>query len=326
MISHRIFRAFVPFALIVSALSGTGAWAQAYPNKPIRLINPWPAGGPADTVARPITQRLGEALGQPVIMENRPGNNGVIGSAFVAKAAPDGYTLLFSHVGPTAISPALQSSMPYDSVKDFAPITQVTSSPLMLVCRPAVPARDLPELIAYAKANPGKLNYGSFGNGSTAHLAGEMLKTMAGINLVHVAYKGAAPVMTDLLGGQIDCAFFNVAGVVPQIKTGRLRGYAVTTLRRLPLLADYPSVHETLPGFEVNSWFGLMAPAGTPREIVTRLQAEVARIIRIPEVAEAYKQSGLDIEGTTPDEYAEKVKVDLARWNRLIKSMGIKAD
>ncbi|MDO8280728.1 MAG: tripartite tricarboxylate transporter substrate binding protein [Burkholderiaceae bacterium] len=326
MTSYRIFRAFAPFALVVSALCGSGAWAQAYPNKPIRLINPWPAGGPADAVARPITQRLGEALGQPVIMENRPGNNGVIGSAAVAKAAPDGYTLLFSHVGPTAISPALQSSMPYDSVKDFAPITQVTSSPLMLVCRPDVPARNLPELIAYAKANPGKLNYGSFGNGSTAHLAGEMLKTMAGINLVHVAYKGAAPVMTDLLGGQIDCAFFNVAGVVPQIKTGRLRGYAVTTLRRLPLLADYPSVHETLPGFEVNSWFGLMAPAGTPREIVTRLQAEVARIIRTPEVAEAYKQSGLDVEGTTPDEYAEKVKVDLVRWNRLIKTMGIKAD
>lgn len=324
MTIYKLFGRVAASLLIALGACGGAMAAQTYPNRPIRLINPWPAGGPADVVIRPIARRLGDALGQSVVVENRPGANGTIATEFVARAAPDGYTLLFSHVGPTAISPALQKGIPYDSVKDFAPITQITSSPLMLVCRPEIPARNLPELIAYAKAHPGKLNYGSFGNGSTAHLAGEMLNMMAGIKMTHVPYKGASPVMIDLLGGRIDCAFFNVAGVVSQVKSGRLRGYAVTTLKRLSLLPEYPTVSETLPGYEVNSWFGLMAPAGTPKAIVDRLYREVARIIHEPEVAEAFKQNGLNIEGTTPEEYAEKVKSDLARWALLIKNMGIK--
>ncbi len=322
---YWVNKRLLPLLFLMSAGLGL-AFAQEFPSRPIKVINPWPAGGPADAIVRPIVQRLGDVLGQPIIVESRAGNNGVIGSALVAKSPADGYTLLFGHVGPTAISPALQRDMPYDSVKDFAPITQVTSSPLMLICRPEIPVKTIGGLIAYAKVNPGKLTYGSFGNGSTAHLAGEMLKTMAQINLLHVPYKGAAPVMTDMLGGQIDCAFFNIAGTVAQIRAGRLRGIAVTTLRRSALMPEFPTVDETLRGFEVNSWFGFMAPAGTPRPIIGRLHAELVKIVRAPDVAELLKLAGLDIESTSPDEFSQQIRSDLTRWAKLIRDTGIKAD
>lgn len=294
--------------------------AEPWPTKPIVVINPWAPGGPADIVARPIMQKLSERLGQPIVVENRAGANGVIGATAVAKARPDGYTLLFSHVGPIAISPAMQADMPYDSIKDFEPVTQVVSAPLVLVVRPDLPIKSLQDLVAYAKSRPGKLSYGSVGAGSTTHLAGEMLHGMAGIDILHVPYKGAAPVITDMLGGQIDMAFINISGVMPYLPSGKLRAIAVSTLKRSTLLPDLPAISESYPGFEVNSWYGVMAPAGTPKEIVNRLQREIAIVLKTPEIMEVMKTGGLDPEGTTPEQYAAKIKEDLRRWAAVVKA------
>jgi tripartite-type tricarboxylate transporter receptor subunit TctC len=313
----------VKLALIATLALSTAALAQAWPAKPIHVVNPWPPGGPADIVARPIMEKLAAALGQPVVLDNKPGANGTIGSAAVAKAAPDGYTLLFSHVGPMAISPAMQPEMAYDPAKDLLQITQFVSGPTVLVVRPEVPVTSIPELIAYAKKNPGKVTYGSVGQGSTTHLAGEMLHLMAGVDIVHVPYKGAAPVVTDLLGGQIDMSFLNISGALPLIQSGKLRGIAVTTLKRSSVLPDLPTVDETLSGFEVNSWYGLEAPAGTPKPVVDRLYNEVSAILKMPDIVERLKASGLDPEGTTPEQHTAKVKADIARWAKLVKETGV---
>jgi tripartite-type tricarboxylate transporter receptor subunit TctC len=319
-----LLRAILPVALAVACAGA--ASAQSWPSKPVHVVNPWPPGGPADIVARPIMEKLAEALGQPVVLDNKPGANGTIGSAAVAKAAPDGYTLLFSHVGPMAISPAMQPGMAYDPVKDLVQVTQFVSGPTVLVVRPEVPVKSVPELIDYAKKNPGKVTFGSVGQGSTTHLAGEMLNIMAGISLVHVPYKGAAPVVTDLLGGQIDIAFLNISGALPQMQTGKLRGIAVSTLKRSSVLPDLPTVAETLPGFEVNSWYGLEAPAGTPKAIVDRLYKECAAILKRPEIVERLKGAGLDPEGTTPEQHAAKVKADTERWAKIVKETGVRVE
>lgn len=304
------------------ALSGI-ARADGWPAMPIRLINPWPPGGPADIVARPIMEKLSRALGQPIVVENKAGANGIIGANFVANAAPDGYTLLFSHVGPIAISPAMDSKIPYDPVKDLEPVTQIVSGPTVLVVRPELPITSVPELIDYAKKNAGKLTYGSVGQGSTTHLAGEMLHMMSGIEIVHVPYKGAAPVLTDLLASQIDMAFINVSGALPYIRAGKLRAIAVTTLKRSSVLPDLPTVAETLPGFEVSSWYGLMAPARTPKKIVDRLYQEVAVILKMPDIVDLMRQSGLEPEGTTPEQYAAYIREELVRWAKLVKETGV---
>ena len=310
--------------IALSGLLAAGATlAAGYPDKPITVINPWTSGGPADTVARPVLQKLSERLGQPVIMENKPGANGVIGSAFVARAAPDGYTLLFSHVGPITISPAVQKDMPYDSLRDFKPITQIVSAPTVLLVRPSLPIHNLKELVDYARANPGKLSYGSVGPGSTTHLAGEILSTMADIKLLHVPYKGAAPVVNDMHGGSIDMSFLNIAGAISYIKSGQLRAIGVTTLKRSPLLPDLPAIAETYPGFEVNSWYGLMAPARTPDDIVVMLQKQVAEIIRSPDIVELFARNGLTPEGTTPAQYTGQIKTDLARWRNVVQTSGL---
>jgi tripartite-type tricarboxylate transporter receptor subunit TctC len=307
---------FACFALSFAA----GAAAQPYPNKPIRIISPWPPAGPAELIARVVGAKISESLGQPVLIESKPGANGTIGATFVAKSAPDGYTLLFSHVGPIAISPALVKEMPYDSVKDFSPITQVVSGPTILVVRPGIPATTMKELLAYAKANPGKLSYGSVGPASTTHLAGEMVKLMGGVDILHVPYKGSAPVVTDMLGGQIDMAFINVAGILPQIQSGKVRPIAVSTLKRSSILPEVPTVAETLPGFEVNSWYGMMAPAGTPKDIVMLLYRECVKALKAPDVVERLKQNGLDPVGSTPEEYAAKIHDDLERWAKIVKA------
>jgi len=304
-------------------LAAGATLAAGYPDKPITVINPWTSGGPADTVARPVLQKLSERLGQPIIMENKSGANGVIGCAFVARAAPDGYTLLFSHVGPITISPAVQKDMPYDSVRDFKPITQIVSAPTVLLVRPSLPIHNLKELVDYARANPGKLSYGSVGPGSTTHLAGEILSTMADIKLLHVPYKGAAPVVNDMLGGSIDMSFLNIAGAISYVKSGQLRAIGVTTLKRSPLLPDLPTIAETYPGFEVNSWYGMMAPAKTPDDIVEMLQKQVAEIIRSPDIVELFARNGLTPEGTTPAQYTEQIKTDLARWRNVVQTSGL---
>lgn len=321
---NRLEKNLIGMAKLLIAMSvTTSALAADYPTRTITVINPWTAGGPADTVARPILQKLSEALKQPVVLENKAGANGVIGANYVARANPDGYTLLFSHVGPITISPAVQKEMPFDSVRDFAPITQIVSAPTVLVVRPDLPIHNLKEFIEYARANPGKLSYGSVGTGSTTHLAGEILATMANVNMLHVPYKGAAPVMTDLLGGQINCTFLNIAALMPHIKSGQVRPIGVSTLKRSPLLSELPAIAETYPGFEVNSWYGMMAPAKTPANIVNLLQKEVAKILQMPEIIQTLQAVGLSVEGTTPEQYAEQIKRDLSRWETAVAKAGI---
>jgi tripartite-type tricarboxylate transporter receptor subunit TctC len=311
----------------IAAVASLGAisavHAADYPQHTVVVINPWTAGGPADAVARPILQKLSERLKQAFILDNKPGANGTIGAAAVARAAPDGYTLLFSHVGPITISPAVMKEMPFDPVRSLDPITQVVSAPTVMVVRPDLPIHNLKEFVDYAAAHPGKLSYGSVGPGSTTHLAGEMLANMANVKLLHVPYKGAAPVVTDLLGKQIDFAFLNIAGVLSQVNAGKLRAIGVSTLKRSPLLPAVPAIAETYPGFEVNSWYGLMAPAGTPRPIIDLLQREVAEILKLPDIAASLEKLGLTPEGTAPATYAEQIKGDLARWKHIVDITGL---
>ena len=305
------------------ALASVGA-AETYPSKPIRVINPWPPGGPADMVCRPIFNKLSERLGQPIVIESRPGASGIIGSTVVAKSAPDGYTLLFTNVGDVAIIPAMRADMPYDPVKDLAPITQVTSAPLVMMVRPDLPVKTLQEFVAYCKTKTGKLavTYGSQGVGCTGHLTAEMLQSRASISVLHVPYKGISQVITDMLGGHIDVSSFNIVGAMPYIKTGKLRGIAVTTLKRSSLLPNLPAIAELYPGFEVNSWNGVMAPAGTPKDIIARLQKEIAAVLKSPDIQEIFN-NGVSPEGTTPEQHAAKIKEEVARWAAVIKAAGL---
>ncbi len=324
--NHKPF-SLVRRAVFAAALLSTFCAAHAadpYPNKPVMVINPWAAGGPAEAIIRPIAEKLTQRLGQPFVIDSRGGANGTIGAAAVARAQPDGYTLLFSHVGPIAISPALPNKPPYDSVKDFAPITQIVSGPTVLVVRADFPAKNLAEFVAYAKANPGKVSYGSVGIGSSTHMAGATLAQMSGTDMVHVPYRGSSMINTDILGGQIQTGFVNVAGVIGLIKEGKLRPLAVSTARRTSALPDVPAVAENFPGFEVNSWYGLMAPAKTPPAIVAKLQAEIVEILKMPDIQARLKDNGLDAEGTTPEAYGQKIKDDLVRWSAAVKAANIK--
>ena len=309
---------------VLALVSATQAAAQSWPAKPIHLISPWTPAGPAELLARLVGTKVQESLGQPVVIESRPGANGTIGSQYVAKSAPDGSTILFSHVGPVAISPAVVDKMPYDSVKDFEPITQVAAGALIFLVRNGLPARNVGELIAYAKANAGKVSCGSVGPASTSHLACEQLNMLGGVSTIHVPYKGSAPVVTDMIGGSIDISFLNIAGVMPQLKANQVRGIAVTTLKRSAVVADLPAMHEILPGFEVNSWYGMMAPAGTPKAIVNTLQQAVARALKAPDVAEKLAQLGLDGVGSTPEEHAAQIKSDLERWAKIARAAKLK--
>jgi len=313
-------------AILAAFAFASAASAQQYPNKPIRIINPWTPAGPAELLARTIGVKLQESLGQPVLIESRPGANGTIGATFVAKSAPDGYTILFSHVGPMAIHPAVAASMPYDTLKDFEPITQVAAGALVLLVRNDIPAKSVPELVAYAKANAGKLSCGSVGPASTTHFACEMFNMMGGVSTIHVPYKGSAPVVTDMLGGQIAISFLNIAGVMGQLKANQLRPLAVTTLKRSAVLPDLPALNELMPGFEVNSWYGMMAPAGTPKAIVQLLQRETAKALKAPDVNERLRAGGLDPVGNTPEEHAAQLRADLARWAKVAKTAKIKID
>ena len=313
-------------AILAALAFASAASAQQYPNKPIRIINPWTPAGPAELLARTIGVKLQESLGQPVLIESRPGANGTIGATFVAKSAPDGYTILFSHVGPMAIHPAVAATMPYNTLKDFEPITQVAAGALVLLVRNDIPAKSVPELLAYAKANAGKLSCGSVGPASTTHFACEMFNMMGGVSTIHVPYKGSAPVVTDMLGGQISISFLNIAGVMGQLKANQLRPLAVTTLKRSAVLPDLPALNELMPGFEVNSWYGMMAPAGTPKAIVQLLQRETAKALKAPDVNERLRAAGLEPVGNTPEEHAAQLRADLERWAKVAKTAKIKID
>ncbi|TMG84559.1 MAG: tripartite tricarboxylate transporter substrate binding protein [Betaproteobacteria bacterium] len=300
---------------------------QAYPSRPIRLVVPFPPGGSLDVVARAIGQKLTDAWGQPVIIDNRPGAGGNIGADLVAKSAPDGYTILEGALSTHAVNVSLYAKMPYDPIKDFVPITLVAVTPNVLVVHPSVPVNSVPELVAYAKAHPGKLSFGSGSNGSAGHLAGELFKTEAGVNMVHIPYKGGAPAMQDLLGGQIQLMFDNLANSMQQVRAGKLKALAVTTARRSPLVPELPTLAETgLPGFDIYTWWGFMAPAGTPREIVAKWNAEVARILNTPEMKSFFAQQGAEPAPTSPDEFAALIRSEIPKYAKIIKASGAKVD
>ena len=310
---------------VVVALSGAGlALAQGYPNKSIKMIVPYPPGGPTDVQARIVAQKLGDLLGQSVVIENRGGAGGMLGSSVVAKSAPDGYTLLMGASGPQALGPLMAKEPPYDPVKDFTPISLVSYSPLMLVVHPKLNAKSVKDVIASAKDRPGALNYGSFGNGTMAHLAGELFKTMAGVNIVHVPYKGSAPAMAALLGGEIDFMFDTVITALPHVKGGKLAGLAVTKGTRSSAVPDLPTVAEAaLPGFEAVSWIGLMGPAGMPKEVVDRLSGEMVKALADPGVRERLQAAGAEPVGSDAETFAKQMKSELARWEPVVKAAGL---
>jgi len=311
----------------VLVLLATGAWGQAYPAKPIRLVVPFPAGGTTDILARAVGQKLTEAWGQPVVVDNRPGAGGNIGSELVAKAAPDGYTLLMGTVGTHAINASLYAKMPYDHIKDFAPVILVAGVPNVLVVNPAVPVNSVQELIAYAKANPGRLNFASSGSGTSIHLSGELFKVMAGVQMTHIPYKGSSPALQDLIGGQVQLMFDNLPSALPQIKGGKLRALAVTSATRAAALPDVPTVAEAgLPGFEASSWFGVLAPAGTPVAIIARLNAEIAKWLASPEAREKLAGQGANAAGGSPEDFAKHIAAETAKWQKVVKESGAKVD
>ena len=313
-------------AILLSLLAAPSAFAQAYPNRPIRMISPWPPGGPAEALARVITTKMSETMGQPFVIESKPGANGTIGTTFVAKAPPDGYTLLLANLGPTAIAPALSKDLQYDTLKDFEPITQVVSGPTLLLVRNGLPVHSVRELIAFAKANPDKLSYGSVGISSTTHLASENLNLMAGINTTHIPYKGSTPVLVDMMGERVDFAFIGISGSIQQARQGQVRAIAISTLKRSPTFPDIPAVAETVPGFELNSWYGLLAPAGTPKPIIARLQQETAAVLKRPDVQDWMKQNGLEPIGSSAEEYAAYIRSELVKWAKAVKDAKITAN
>ena len=312
--------------LLFSLLASSVVLAQAYPNKPIRMVSPWPPGGPAEALGRVITAKMTEVLGQPFVIEAKPGANGTIGTGFVAKAPADGYTLLLANLGPTAIAPALSKDPLYDTLKDFEPITQVIAGPTLLLVRNGLPVHSVKELIAYARANPGKLSYGSVGIASTTHLASENLNIMAGINTVHIPYKGSTPVLVDMMGERVDFAFIGISGSIQQARQGQMRAIAISTLKRSPNFPDIAAVAETVPGFELNSWYGLLAPKGTPRPIIQRLYEETVAALKKPDVIEWMKQNGLEPIGSTPEEYGAYIRSELTKWNKAVKDAKITAN
>ncbi len=311
----------------VLAVASIPAQAQAYPNKPLRLIIGFPAGGPADIFGRAMAQALSAQLGQPVVVENKGGVGGVLGMDAVAKAAPDGYTLGFNNQGSVAMAPFALTKMPYNPNKDLALISVVVRVPEAIVVHPSVPVNTFAELIAYAKANPGKLNYGSAGAGGITHLAGELLKAEAGIDIVHVAYKGAAPAVTDLLGGQVQLGFFDIPVVLPHIKSGKLKAVALTTAKRIDALPDVPTTAEVkFPRVISDNWYGLVAPGGTPPDIIKRLNAAALAGLKSPALVEQFaKVSGIP-SPTTLEEYASFLAAEQARWGGIIKAIGFKED
>lgn len=317
---------------VVSALAlGLGcasAFAQGYPTKPIRLVVPYPAGGPLDITARAIGQKLSEAWKQPVVVDNRAGAGGNIGADLVAKSAPDGYTLLMGAVATHAINPSLYSKIPYDPVKDFTPVALVAQVPNILVVNPAVPAKTVRELIDLAHAKPDYLNFGSGSTGSTGHLAGELFKTVAGVRMVHIPYKGSAPATADLLAGQVQLMFDNLASALPNVKAGRLRALAVTTLARSPFVPELPTIAESgLPGFDLTTWFGLMVPAGTPPEIVAKLNAEVVHALNSKDMRERLEKMGAEPPvNNTPEHFAAFIRSEAAKYAKVVKDSGAKVD
>ena len=308
-------------------LSTSITYAQSYPTKPIRIIVPFPAGGASDFAGRLVSQRLPDVIGQQVVVDNRSGAAGTIGAELVAKSAPDGYTLLLANAGVVSVAPSLFSKLAYDPQKDFTPITNVVAGPNFLVVHPALPVRNVKELITLAKARPGQLNYASAGPGQVSHLSGELFKMMAGINIVFVFYKGQAAYMPELIGGQIPMNISTLPELLPFVRAGKLRALAVTSLRRTPLTPEVPTMDESgLKGFEVVNWNGILAPAGTPREIISRLHREIVKVLQLPDLRQRVESQGNYLIGDMPEEFAAYIRSAAEKWAKVIKQAGIKLD
>ncbi len=313
-------------ALVLLALVST-ADAQSWPAKPIRIISPYPPAGANDLLARIIAPKLSEQLGQPVVVENRAGATGNIGAELVAKAPADGYTLLMGQAGNLTINISLMAKIPFDPVRDFSPVTMVASTPNVLVVHPSLPVRTVKDLIALAKAKPGQINYATSGIGSPGHLAAELLNKSAGIRLVHIPYKGAAPALLDVVAGNAHLYFTSAVSAQPFIPSGRLRMVAVASAKRSPSLPEVPTVAEAgFPEFDVSSWWGVVAPASTPREVVIRLQTEIHRVIALPEIRAKLAEQSLDIATNTPEQFAAYIKSETAKWAKLIREVGVKPE
>jgi tripartite-type tricarboxylate transporter receptor subunit TctC len=318
------------FAAAVACLLPLGlaapATAQNFPERPITLVIPFAAGGSTDLVGRLVAEKMSESIGQQVIVENKGGAGGNLGAAAVAKAAPDGYTILLATVATHALNPAVYSKMPYDPVKDFAPISLLVTVPNVLIVHPSIPANTTQELIALLKANPGKYSYASSGNGTPLHLSGELFKTMAGVDLVHVPYKGAGPALVDVIGGQVPIMFDNLPSSTQHIKNGKLRGLGVTQVQRAAAFPDMPTIAEALPGYETYTWNALFAPAGTPPEIVKKLNEEANKAVNDPAVKAKLAEFSATVVASTPEELGKHVTAELAKWAPIVKQSGAKAD
>ncbi|MGB6104663.1 MAG: tripartite tricarboxylate transporter substrate binding protein [Pusillimonas sp.] len=321
------------FWLLASALIGVAlgtaqmvAAKEAYPNKPITMVIPFPPGGPTDVTGRVLAQNLAERIGQAVVVDNRPGASGNIAARHVARSAPDGYTIFFTTGGTHGINPALYTDLGYDPVEDFEPVVWVTSSPNIIVVNKDFEAATLQEFIDLAKNNPGKLSSGAPGVGSTPHMAGELFKQMAGINVVHIPYKGSGPALTDLMGGHIKIMFDGIPSSLPLVESGQIRALAVTSKNRAAAAPDIPTVAETIPGFEATGWFAVYAPAGTPPDVVNELNRQINAVLDMPDVKERYTQLGAETVGGPPERLRDQVATELKKWSALIKEIGLKVE
>ncbi len=321
-------KAYRVLSAIFLAIIAPLAAAQPWPARPVHFVVPYPAGGYYDVLARVIGAELNEALGQAFVVENRVGANGMVGTDYVAKSAPDGYTIMMGGIGPHGINPSMYPNLPYSPTRDFAAVIHVASAPNVLVVNPALPVHNLKELIALAKAKPGQIPFSSAGSGSSQHLSGAMLNMMAGIRLNHVPYKGSAPSVTAVLGNEVSMLFGTMADVVGHVKAGKLRALAVTSESRIPALPEVPTMIEAgLPGFEATAWFGVLAPAGTPRPIVERLNGEINRIIKRPEILKRISQQGSAlIVGGTPEQFSEFIRAEIDKWGKVVRESGAKAN
>jgi tripartite-type tricarboxylate transporter receptor subunit TctC len=325
---HSLARSVVAMAIAVAALPWpVHAQAPAWPSKPIRYVVPFAAGGTTDILGRTIAEKLSVALGQPVVVENKPGAGGGLGAAEVAKAAADGYTIMGGTISTHAINASLYKDLPYDPVRDFVAVTLIARVPNMLVVNNEVKAKDVAELIKLMKASPGKWSFASSGNGTSQHLSGELFKGMAGVEMQHIPYKGSPPALTDVMGGQVNMTFDNITTAWPLAKGGKLRALAVTTAKRSPVAPDVPTLAESgLPGYEVGSWQGVFAPAGVPPEIVKRLNAEIVKIINMPDVQKKLIELGAEPVGDTPEQFGAFVKAEVVKWGDVVKKSGAKVD
>src|SRR5262252_7339603 len=308
------------------ALASAGAWAQAYPNRPIHIIAPFPAGGGYDFLSRLLAAEMTKTFAQPVIVENKSGANGNIGTDAAAKSAPDGYTLLMGGNSPLSLNVGLYPKLPYDPLRDFETISRVATQPNLFAANPKVPVKSVAALVAYAKANPGKLTYASNGNGSPQHLAAEQLKRMAGIDIVHVPYKGAAPTAAALLAGEVSVAFNIILLPLPYVQSGKLTGLAVASSKRSPLAPDIPTMAELGYPIDIDTWYGLVAPAGTPKDVVAKLNVEAVRILNLSDLREKTRSQGIELGGSTPEEFSAFLKADIAKWTKAIREMNITID